>query len=157
MAFLSLPNEIILEILEHLDNPRQIVSVICVNQRLYNLLRDCPVRYNIRFQGSSSLIWAARNGRLEMVRDLLFEYVSLPYPYLVMKLRFLSEGYLLPQKQVLYRLYKELLQARREPEGKRHVTLLGNSVDSTGPGDSPHRDGHTHTQLNTHLSLCCLP
>jgi ankyrin repeat protein len=71
MAFLSLPNEIILEIVEHLDNPRQIVSVICVNQRLYDLLRDCPVRYNICFQGSSSLIWAARNGRLEMVRDLL--------------------------------------------------------------------------------------
>jgi ankyrin repeat protein len=71
MAFLSLPNEIILEIVECLDKPWQMVSVICVNQRLYGLLKDYPVQYNIRFQKSSALIWAARNGRLEMVRDLL--------------------------------------------------------------------------------------
>jgi ankyrin repeat protein len=71
IAFLSLPYEIILEIVEYLDNPKQIISVTRVNRRLYNILRDCPLRYNIQFQGSSALIWAARNGRLEIVRDLL--------------------------------------------------------------------------------------
>jgi len=71
MAFLSLPNEIIIEIVGHLDSLKQIVSVICVNRRLHNLLRDSPLRYNIRFQRSSALIWAARNGCLETVRNLL--------------------------------------------------------------------------------------
>ena len=71
MAFLSLPNEIIIEIVECLDNQRHINSVIRVNRRLYSLLKDSLLRYNIRFRGSSALIWAARNGRLETVRDLL--------------------------------------------------------------------------------------
>lgn len=71
MAFLSLPNEIIIEIVECLDNQRYINSVIRVNRRLYNLLKDSLLRYNIRFRESSALIWAARNGRLETVRDLL--------------------------------------------------------------------------------------
>ena len=71
MAFLSLPNEIIIEIVECLDNQRYINSVIRMNQRLYNLLKDSLLRYNIRFRESSALIWAARNGRLKTVRDLL--------------------------------------------------------------------------------------
>jgi ankyrin repeat protein len=71
MAFLSLPNEIILDIVEYLDQPKQMVSAILVNRRLYDLLRDRPLRYNIRLQGSSALMWAARNGHLELVRNVL--------------------------------------------------------------------------------------
>jgi hypothetical protein len=71
MAFLSLPNEIVLEIVEYLDNPKQIISALSVNRRLHYLLRDYPLQHNIRLQGSSALIWAAHNGRLELVRNIL--------------------------------------------------------------------------------------
>ena len=71
MAFLSLPNEIIIEVVECLDNQRHINSVIRVNRRLYNILKDSLLRYNIRFRGGSALIQAARKGRLETVCELL--------------------------------------------------------------------------------------
>lgn len=71
MALLSLPDEMFLDIVENLDDPKQITSALPVNKRLHYLLRDCPLRHNIRFQGSSALIWAARNGRPDLVRNIL--------------------------------------------------------------------------------------
>lgn len=71
MAFLSLANEIIIEIVEYLDNQRDINSVGRVNRRFHNLFDDYLLRYNMKFRGSSALLWAAKHGRESTARRLL--------------------------------------------------------------------------------------
>jgi len=71
MSFLSLANELIIEIVEYLDNQRHIYSLVCVNRRLYHLLKPYLLRHNIQLRGSSALIWAARNDRRATARKLL--------------------------------------------------------------------------------------
>lgn len=71
MAFLSLANEIIIQIVEYLDNQRDINSVSQVNRRFHNLFDDYLIRYNIQFRRSSALLWAVKHGRESTARKLL--------------------------------------------------------------------------------------
>ena len=71
VEFLSLPNEIIIEVIELLDKQRDIHSVILVNKRLYDLFKDYLYRYNIKYRRSFALLWAAMHGRESTARKLL--------------------------------------------------------------------------------------
>jgi ankyrin repeat protein len=70
-AFLSLPNEIIIEIVEHLDKEQDINYLIRVSRRLYHLFDDYLYRYNIKHRRCSALFWAAKHGRGSTARKLL--------------------------------------------------------------------------------------
>lgn len=71
MAFLSLPNEIIVEIVEELERERDICSLMRVNRRLYDLFDDYLYRYNIKYRRSYALFWAAKHGRESTARKML--------------------------------------------------------------------------------------
>jgi archaellum biogenesis protein FlaJ (TadC family) len=61
MAFLSLPNENIIQVIEYLSDQRDINSASRVSRRFHNLFDDYLYRYNIQFCGSSALLWAAEH------------------------------------------------------------------------------------------------
>ena len=71
MAFLNLPNEIIIDIVERLDRERDIYSLVRVNRRLYQLFDDDLYCYNIKYKRSSALFWAAKRNRESTARKLL--------------------------------------------------------------------------------------
>lgn len=71
MAFFSLPNEIIIEIVEHLDKEQDIDYFNRVSRRFYNLFDDYLYCYNIRHRRCSALFWAAEHGRESTARKLL--------------------------------------------------------------------------------------
>ena len=48
MTFFSLPNEIIMEVVENLNKEQDIYSLIHVSRRFYNLLDDYLYCYNIK-------------------------------------------------------------------------------------------------------------
>jgi F-box-like len=63
MAFFSLPNEILIEIVENLDNEQDICSLIRVSKQFHNLFDDYLYCCNIKHRRSSALFWAAMHGR----------------------------------------------------------------------------------------------
>jgi ankyrin repeat protein len=71
MAFLRLPNEIIIQIIEYLHDQRDINSVTRVNRRFHNLFDDYLFGYNIKLRGGSALLWAAEHGRESTALKLL--------------------------------------------------------------------------------------
>lgn len=71
MAFLSLPNEIIIEIVELLEKERDICSLMRASRRLYDLFDDYLYRYNITYKSSWALFWAAEHNRESTARKLL--------------------------------------------------------------------------------------
>ena len=71
MAFFSLPNEIIFEIVEHLDKEQDINCLICVSRRFYYLFNDYLYCYNIKHRRCSALFWATKHGRESTARNLL--------------------------------------------------------------------------------------
>lgn len=71
MAFFSLPNEIIIEIVEHLDKEQEINCLIRVSSRFYYLFNGYLYCYNIKNRRCSALFWAAKHGREFTARNLL--------------------------------------------------------------------------------------
>lgn len=71
MAFLSLPNEIVIEIVENLDKEQDICSLIRVSRRLHNLFDDYLYRHNIKHRRCSALFWAVEHGRESIARKML--------------------------------------------------------------------------------------
>ncbi len=71
MSFLGLANELIIQIVGYLDSQRDISSASLVNRRFHNLFDDYLYRYNIRFRGSSALLWAASHGSESTARRSL--------------------------------------------------------------------------------------
>jgi ankyrin repeat protein len=76
MPFLSLPNELLLQIAHDVLNDPDwtepaINSLARANKRLYNLLNDLLYQNNIQSRGSIALLWAVRRGRERTVRRLL--------------------------------------------------------------------------------------
>ena len=71
MAFFSLPNEIIFEIVDNLDQEQDIYSLIRVHTRLYDLFNDYLYCYNIKHWRCSALFWAVNYGRESTVRKVL--------------------------------------------------------------------------------------
>src|SRR5437763_1391475 len=70
MAFLSLPNEIITDVVDFLDQG-DIYAVIRVNKRLHFLFAEYLLRYNIRHRRGRALIWAAMEGHEATARKLV--------------------------------------------------------------------------------------
>jgi len=71
MALLSLPNEIIFEIIQQLDNEQDICSLIRVNQRTHNLFYNYLYCYDIKHRKGRALFWAAEYSRESTARKLL--------------------------------------------------------------------------------------
>jgi hypothetical protein len=70
MAFLDLPNEIITDVVEYLEQD-DIYSILRVNKRLYVLFAEYLLRYNIRHRRGRALIWAAMEGHASTARKLV--------------------------------------------------------------------------------------
>ena len=70
MAFLGLPNEIITDVVEYLEQG-DIYSVVRVNKRLHFLFAEYLLRYNIRHRRGRALIWAAMEGHVSTARKLV--------------------------------------------------------------------------------------
>jgi ankyrin repeat protein len=71
MGFSELPNELILDIVQHLDKQKHSCAIARVNWRLYRLLKDGLLRFNIRFRGGGALTWVAEKGHLETAHKFL--------------------------------------------------------------------------------------
>lgn len=71
MAFFSLPNEIMIEIVKNLDKEQDIHSLIRVSRRFHHLFDDYLYCYNIKHRRCSALFWAVKHGRESTVRKLL--------------------------------------------------------------------------------------
>ncbi|KAL9102569.1 MAG: hypothetical protein Q9163_002287 [Psora crenata] len=71
MAFFSLANEIVIEIVENLDKEQDINSLIPVSTRFFNLFHDDLYYHNIKYRKCSALCWAAEHGRESIARKLL--------------------------------------------------------------------------------------
>ena len=69
MAFLKLPNEVILDVVEHL-NPSGTYAVIRTSRRLYYLCRDKLLKYYIRHRKNKILCWTVLKGRPSLVRRI---------------------------------------------------------------------------------------
>ena len=72
MGFFSLPNEILCEIVDHLDREQDIYSLIRVHTRFCNLFDDYLYCYNIKHRRCSALFWAVKHGRESTARKLLY-------------------------------------------------------------------------------------
>lgn len=70
MAFLGLPNEIITDIVEYLEQG-DIYSIVRVNKRLHFLFAEYLLRYNIRHRRGRALMWAAMEGHVSIARKLV--------------------------------------------------------------------------------------
>jgi len=70
MAFLGLPNEIITDVVEYLEQS-DIYSIVRVNKRLHFLFAEYLLRYNIRHRRGRALIWAAMKGHVSTARKLV--------------------------------------------------------------------------------------
>lgn len=71
MAFSHLPNELLINIVEYLDQQQDIYSVSLVNQRCYYLFNDHLYRYNVQFRKCSALLWAAKHDNHQTMRRML--------------------------------------------------------------------------------------
>ena len=71
MAFLKLPNELIIEIGEYCDEERDIYILIRVNRRFYHLFHDRLYRINMQHGRSSAIFWAVKRCRESTARTFL--------------------------------------------------------------------------------------
>ena len=70
MALFSLPNEILFEIVDNLDQEQDISSLIRVHTRFYNLFNNYLYCYNIKHRRSSALFWAVKHSRESTARKV---------------------------------------------------------------------------------------
>ncbi|KAE8316468.1 ankyrin repeat-containing domain protein [Aspergillus transmontanensis] len=72
MPLLDLPDELLLLIIESLDNEKDILSFLVTHSQVYGIQQMGPLyAYNIKFSGSSSLLWYAEKGYESAVETLL--------------------------------------------------------------------------------------
>ncbi len=71
MALLSLPNEMMFEIVENLDKEQDVSSLGRVNKRFHNLFDDYLYRYDIKHRRCRALFWAAKHSRESTARKML--------------------------------------------------------------------------------------
>ena len=69
MAFFSLPNEIIIEILVYLDKEQDIYTLTRVSRQLYNFFDRYLYYHNIKHLRCSALFWAAERGHDSTARE----------------------------------------------------------------------------------------
>lgn len=69
-TFLDLPNELVLEVANHVDSQAQLSRMSRTSRRLHQILTSELLRLNIRDDGSSAALWAFRNNHVEMLSRL---------------------------------------------------------------------------------------
>ncbi len=70
MPFLNLPNEVVGEILQHLQQA-DIYSFVRVNRQFHISFHEHLLRHNIRQQEASALTWAVTKGHASLARELV--------------------------------------------------------------------------------------
>ena len=70
---LDLSNELLLQISRELGHERNINALSRTNRRLYFLLRNFLIQYNVWNYESSALLWAGRHGDEDLARKVLAE------------------------------------------------------------------------------------
>ncbi|KKZ66523.1 hypothetical protein EMCG_07742 [[Emmonsia] crescens] len=60
MSLTNLPPELLLAIAFYLPEESDLLSLLLLNHRTHSLLHSTLYTYNIRHNGSSALLWAAR-------------------------------------------------------------------------------------------------
>ena len=73
MVRLGLPNELLCSITEHLKSEKDINAFARTNRRLHGLLNTDLYRHNVRWSGSSALLWAMNRGKDTTALKLLGE------------------------------------------------------------------------------------
>lgn len=73
MAFLRLPNELLLSVMNSLTSQKDMNSLARSNARLYDLLNTHLYRYNAEQYRSSAIVWAAKNGQEETAKKSIAE------------------------------------------------------------------------------------
>ncbi|KAJ5817426.1 hypothetical protein N7447_009659 [Penicillium robsamsonii] len=71
MSLLQLPNELQFIIARCLLGQKEIGCLMRTNKRLYHLLRPFLLHFNVEYDQSSALIWAAKNGATSLIKELL--------------------------------------------------------------------------------------
>lgn len=72
MPLVELPDELLLLITESLDNEKDILSFLLTHPRVYGIQQMGPLyTYNIKYSGSSSLLWYTERGYKSAVETLL--------------------------------------------------------------------------------------
>ncbi|RDW78859.1 ankyrin repeat domain-containing protein [Aspergillus mulundensis] len=71
MLFLEFPTEIVLLVAESIPLERDLSSLTRTNRRLHSLLSTILLKNNMQNSDSSSLYWAARNGKLVHVQRMV--------------------------------------------------------------------------------------
>ncbi|KAF8846555.1 ankyrin [Acephala macrosclerotiorum] len=72
MVFLlDLPNELVFEIVKHLDQQRDIKSIAFVSRRYYSLFNDDVYRFNISSRGGRGILWAIAHDQASAVGKFL--------------------------------------------------------------------------------------
>lgn len=70
MSFLDLPNEVIRQIVGHLEQGAMF-SLVQVNRRLYNGYYEDLLRWNVEHEDGSALTWAVAFGDSRLVRNMV--------------------------------------------------------------------------------------
>jgi hypothetical protein len=70
MAFLDLPNELVIIIIKYLYQP-DIYAIIRVNRRLCCLFAEYLLQYNVRYRSGTALTWAVFKGHESLARELV--------------------------------------------------------------------------------------
>jgi ankyrin repeat protein len=73
MPLLDLPNELLVCFSEQLESEKDLNAFARANGRLYCLLNTYLYRRNVKWSGSSALLWAARQGEEATLGKLLKE------------------------------------------------------------------------------------
>ncbi|KAG8529086.1 uncharacterized protein KY384_005721 [Bacidia gigantensis] len=76
MAFLNLPNEVLIQCIESAASTGDICAWTRVSRRLYHLANDILYDFNIKNDGGSALCWAAKHGHETTVRMMLDRKVN---------------------------------------------------------------------------------
>jgi hypothetical protein len=84
-GLVNLPNEIILEVVELLDTRKDCSQFARTSQRFYPIIMEFIVRHNFRYEGSSLLLYASRENRIDFAKKILHlggdvEATEEPYP-----------------------------------------------------------------------------
>ncbi|GFG19250.1 ankyrin repeat protein [Aspergillus udagawae] len=74
MSLLTLPSELLLYIAASLPCAKDILSFVLVSRTTSALLLSSLYRFNIQYQNSSALHWAARHGKLHVAEVMLRHY-----------------------------------------------------------------------------------
>ncbi|KAJ5788451.1 hypothetical protein N7457_003441 [Penicillium paradoxum] len=71
MSFARLPSELLYQITNYLDSPREMTALMKTNRLLYAFFRPLRYEHNIQHEQSSALSWVAAGGYLQTVRNMI--------------------------------------------------------------------------------------